>query len=91
MLPEAEWSEAMRACKSADVLLTIGTSGVVFPAASLPLEAKRAGAFIVEINPEPTPLTEIADEFLQGKAGEVLPRLCKRIASHTSHEERALE
>lgn len=79
MLPDDEWSGAMRACQSADVLLTIGTSGVVFPAASLPLEAKRAGAFIVEINPEPTLLTDIADEFLQGKSGEVLPRLVERL------------
>ncbi len=81
MLPDDEWGGAMRACQSADVLLTIGTSGVVFPAASLPLEAKRAGAFIVEINPEPTPLTDIADEFLQGKSGEVLPRLVERLKS----------
>jgi NAD-dependent deacetylase len=81
MLPDDEWSGAMRACQSADVLMTIGTSGVVFPAASLPIEAKRAGAFIAE----PTPLTEIADEFLQGNAGEILPLLYEQISSNIFH------
>lgn len=79
MLPEDEWNGAEKACRAADVLLSIGTSGVVYPAASLPLEAKRSGAFIVEINPEPTPLTEYADEFLQGKSGLILPRLLEHL------------
>jgi NAD-dependent deacetylase len=81
MLPEDEWNGAMRACHTADVLLTIGTSGVVFPAASLPIEAKRSGAFVVEINPEPTPLTDIADEFVRGKSGEILPSLVEHLKS----------
>ena len=46
---------------------------VVYPAASLPLIAQRAGAYLVEINPEPTPLTARADEFLRGPSGAVLP------------------
>jgi NAD-dependent deacetylase len=74
-LPEEEWESGVRASVSADCFLSIGTSSVVYPAASLPLAAKRSGAFLVEVNPEPTPLTEIADEFLQGAAGEVLPAL----------------
>ena len=53
MLPEDEWDDAAKACRQADVLLSIGTSGVVYPAASLPVEAQTSGAFIVEINPEP--------------------------------------
>jgi NAD-dependent deacetylase len=81
MLPEDEWNGAMRACHTADVLLTIGTSGVVFPAASLPIEAKRSGAFVVEINPEPTPLTDIADEFVRGRSGEILPTLVEHLKS----------
>jgi NAD-dependent deacetylase len=79
MLPEDEWNGAEKACRAADVLLSIGTSGVVYPAAYLPLEAKRNGAFIVEINPEPTPLTEYADEFLQGNSGVILPQLLERL------------
>lgn len=77
LLPEDEWDGAERACRSADVLLSIGTSGVVYPAASLPLTAKRSGAYLIEINPEPTLLSEDADEFLQGKAGEILPELVR--------------
>jgi NAD-dependent deacetylase len=79
LLPEDEWEGAERACRNADVLMSIGTSGVVYPAASLPLEAKRNGAFLVEINPEPTPLTDEADEFLQGKAGDILPALVEEV------------
>ena len=84
MLPEDEWEGAENACRSADVLFSIGTSGVVYPAASLPLEAERNGAFIIEINPEPTPLTGIADEFLQGKSGEILPKLLDLITTRRS-------
>ena len=74
-LPEEEWEEGARTSGSADLFLSIGTSAVVFPAASLPTVAKRAGAYVVEVNPEPTPLTPAADEFLQGPAGTILPAL----------------
>jgi NAD-dependent deacetylase len=57
------------------VMLVVGTSAVVEPAASLPRAAARAGAAIVEINLEPTPLTPHADYFLAGRAGEILPAL----------------
>jgi len=77
-LPEDEWDGAVRAAESADVFLSIGTSGVVYPAASLPLMAKRRDAFLVEINPEPTPLTEHADEFLNGPSGAILPLICEK-------------
>jgi NAD-dependent deacetylase len=53
----------------------IGTSGLVYPAASLPEVAKSSGAFLCEINPEPTPLSSLCDEVIMGKAGEVLPRI----------------
>jgi NAD-dependent deacetylase len=75
MLPEDAWREALRACKSADLLISIGTSGVVYPAASLPIAAKHAGGFLLEVNPEPTPLTPLADEYLSGPAGSILPLL----------------
>lgn len=85
MLSEDEWNGALRACQAADVMLSIGTSGVVFPAASLPIEAKRGGAFVVEVNPEPTPLTDLADEFLQGKSGDILPALAARLRKNVAH------
>jgi NAD-dependent deacetylase len=45
----------------------------------LPRYAKRAGAFLVEINPEETPLSAIADVVLRGKSGEVLPEIVRRL------------
>jgi NAD-dependent deacetylase len=60
-------------------MLVVGTSAVIHPAASLPAAAARAGAKVIEINVEPTPLTAEADYFLQGKAGEILPLLDRRL------------
>ncbi len=77
MLPEDEWGASVRAAEGADLFMSIGTSAVVYPAASLPLLAKRAGAYLLEINPEPTPLTSQADAFLQGPAGVFLPLLAE--------------
>jgi NAD-dependent deacetylase len=51
----------------------VGTSALVYPAAFLPEIAREAGAYLVEVNPEPTPLSTICDEVLSGRAGEILP------------------
>ena len=61
--------------READVYFSIGTSALVYPAALLPREAQQYGAYIIEINPERTPLSTAVDEFIPGKAGEVLPVL----------------
>jgi len=53
----------------------------VHPAASLPLVARRAGATLVEINPDRTPLSDLADYRLKGKSGEVLPELVAAMRS----------
>ena len=79
VLPEDEWDAAVRAASGADVFLSVGTSGVVYPAASIPTLARRAGAYHVDVNPEPGPLSDTADEFIQGMAGEVLPELVRRL------------
>ena len=79
-LPDGMIKEAEHAAGAAEVFLVIGTSAVVYPAASLPLMAQEAGAYLVEINPEPTPLTSRADEFLQGPSGVILPRLADAMA-----------
>jgi NAD-dependent deacetylase len=84
MLPEEEWEAAERACRQADILFSIGTSSVVYPAASLPVEAKRNGAYLIEINPEPTPLTDIADEFVKGRSGEILPHIVEQLRLYKS-------
>jgi NAD-dependent deacetylase len=75
MLPEDVWGEAAERAAAADVCFVVGTSAIVYPAAGLPLAAKRAGAFLVEVNPEETPLSDACDLTLRGAAGEVLPRL----------------
>jgi NAD-dependent deacetylase len=79
LLPADQWTSADRAAQSTDVFFSIGTSGIVYPAASLPLTAREAGAYVVEVNAETTPLSGIADETLIGKAGEILPRLVDAI------------
>jgi NAD-dependent deacetylase len=78
-LPEQAWSRAAEAAASADVFLVVGTSALVWPAASLPLQARQKGARLVEINPVPTPLSELADLVLTGKAGEILGGLRSRM------------
>ncbi len=80
MLPEAELRNAFAAARSCDVFLTVGTSAVVQPAASLPMEALEAGAYVVEINPEPTVISSYVHESIWGKSGEVLPALLEKIS-----------
>ena len=75
MLPEAVWVEAAGRAAASDLCLVVGTSAIVYPAAALPAAAKEAGAFLVEVNPEETPLSDLCDVTLRGAAGEVLPRL----------------
>jgi NAD-dependent deacetylase len=80
-LPAAAMEQALRASLECDVFLSVGTSTVVYPAASLPFEARRSGALVVEINLLPTPLTDEAHYVLAGPAGVVLPELCGRLQS----------
>lgn len=74
-LPAGALRAASDAASSCDLFFSVGTSGLVQPAASLPFEALRGGATVVEVNPDDTPLTRGADYALRGKAGEVLPAL----------------
>ncbi|MFQ5927152.1 MAG: NAD-dependent deacylase [Terriglobia bacterium] len=74
-LPAEVWQQAFAAAGQADVFLVVGTSAVVQPAASLPLVAKQAGARLVEINLEPTPLSSVVTASFYGPAGELLPQL----------------
>lgn len=80
-LPRDALARAFAEATRCDAFFAIGTSGIVEPAASLPHYAKRAGAFIVEINPEETPLSAVADFALRGKSGEVLPVLIENLRS----------
>jgi NAD-dependent deacetylase len=66
---------AEAAARRASLLLVAGTSGLVYPAAALPGIARAAGAYVVEVNPEATPLSPNVDERLAGPSGLVLPLL----------------
>ena len=76
MIPLQCLRQSEMAASSCDTMLVIGTSAGVQPAASIPLIAKQAGAKVIEINLEITPLSrEISDYVIMGKAGEVLKAL----------------
>jgi len=74
-LPTRIWDAAWRAAQQCQVMLVVGTSAVVYPASQLPLVAAQQGATVIDINPERTPISEIADFFLQGASGQILPQL----------------
>lgn len=77
MLPQDIISSAFEVAGRCDLFFSIGTSAVVQPAASLPIVAKRAGAFVVEINVEPTVISGSVDESILGMSGTVLPKILK--------------
>jgi len=78
-LPAQALSAAIEAARHCQAFFSIGTSGLVQPAASLAFAAKERGAVIVEINAEPTPLTPSADFFFQGSSGKILPQLSRAL------------
>src|SRR5215510_9434963 len=73
MLPPGAFEFAAVRASQSELCFVVGTSALVYPAAGLPEIAKAAGAYVVEVNPERTPLSSLCDEVLTGKAGEVLP------------------
>jgi NAD-dependent deacetylase len=78
-LPRAELESAVLAARASQVFFSIGTSGLVQPAASLAHAARNNGAVVVEVNAEPTPLTPKVDFAFHGKSGEILPELVKAV------------
>lgn len=80
VLPEEVLARAVREAQSCDLLLSVGTSAQVFPAAGLIEQAYRAGAAVVEINPEETGFSHLADLRLAAPAGTAVPALLDRLA-----------
>jgi NAD-dependent protein deacetylase/lipoamidase len=80
MLPQAAVAEAVAAARSAEVVLVIGSSQLVYPAAGLPEIAQARGAFVIEVNTEDTPLTASADAALRGTAADLVPALVPGLA-----------
>ena len=68
---------AISVVSRSDLLISIGTSAVVYPAAGLPIEAKRNGATLVEVNPEETPISSYYDMHMRMNASEALALLCR--------------
>ena len=74
-MPPAAVREAYALAEQADVMVVVGTSLVVYPAADVPLAAVRAGARLIVINAEPTPFDRFAEVVIHGRSGDVLPRI----------------
>jgi NAD-dependent deacetylase len=77
------WEAQMMSSKeseSCSAVIVIGTSAVVYPAASIPITAKERGAIVIEINMEPTPLTDqVSDYLISGSAGEIIPAIVAEV------------
>lgn len=80
-LPSHALNRAMHLSQTCDVMLVIGTSGLVSPASQLPSMAKRSGATVIEVNPDYSMITRIADIKLDGKSGEMLPKVIHALAT----------
>lgn len=80
MIPPQHLERSHQLVAHCDVLLVVGTSATVQPAAMMPHLAKQTGALVVEVNPEPTPLTgQVSDYLLQGPAGEMINAIVARV------------
>jgi NAD-dependent deacetylase len=83
-IPMDAYHHSQEAANKADVFVIIGSTGEVMPASQIPVIAKQSLAKIIEINPEPSNYTNsITDVYLGGKAGEILPRLLRKIENNT--------
>jgi len=78
-MPAAETAEAQRRSRECDLMLVLGSSLVVYPAAYMPLYAKEAGAKLVIVNVGTTALDNYADVYIDAKVGEVLPEIVERV------------
>ncbi len=84
MLPQDEFSEGEKAAEWSDICFVVGTSAVVYPAAYIPITAKQAGSYIVEINLEPTEMSRFADYSILGKSGDILPTILEEVKNFKS-------
>jgi NAD-dependent deacetylase len=75
MLPMDEWSRGVALIEEADLVLVVGTSGLVHPAAGLPALARAAGAIVVEVNPRATEVSDVAHHVIRSTAAQALPAL----------------
>lgn len=83
-LDETVFAQAVDAALEADLFISVGTSAIVQPAASLPMAARQCGALIVEVNPHPTPFSEFADYSIRAGASAFFPALCAMLTPRRS-------
>ncbi len=80
-LPESAWQKSVEAVSNADLVVVVGTSSIVYPAAGLPELALANGIPVIEVNPEPTPLSKAATATVRESAASALPTLLQRLPS----------
>jgi NAD-dependent protein deacetylase/lipoamidase len=78
-LPDEAWQRSVEAVTAADVVIVVGTSSIVYPAAGLPELALASGTVVIEVNPERTPLSDAATVSLRETAAGALPGLLQRL------------
>ena len=78
-LPPEAIEQSFELSQNCELMFVVGTSAVVQPAASLPVVAKQSGAYVVEVNMEPTPMSSTVDQSFFGPAGKIMPILQKHI------------
>ncbi|TXI40731.1 MAG: NAD-dependent protein deacylase, partial [Mycobacterium sp.] len=78
-LPDEPWQAAVEAVSNSDLVVVVGTSGLVYPAASLPDLALAHGSTVIEVNPEATPLSSSVTISVRESAGAALPTLLQRL------------
>ena len=78
-LPDGPWQSAVEATQAADIMVVVGTSAIVYPAAGLPELALSQGTVVIEVNPEPTPLSASATISIRESASRALPALLQRL------------
>jgi NAD-dependent deacetylase len=81
-IPRDALDECINQTRMCDCMLLIGTSAVVYPAAGFPVDVKRNGGFLIEVNPNETPLTEMSDVVVRAPSGEALPLVMDRIREY---------
>jgi NAD-dependent deacetylase len=81
MLPEDAVAAAQLAVARCDVFISVGTSSVVYPAAGFVHAARARKAFTAEVNPQETVISSMVDVSLQGKSGEILPRVLEAMSA----------
>ena len=77
-LPAQALQRALDEATDCDVLIAVGTTGIVYPAAMVPAMAHQTGAAVIDVNPDEDAIATFADWWLRGPGGEVLPRLVAR-------------